>query len=137
MSQMPDECDMTQNHIGVRRAAVRKLEHELGVKMDVEQFVVSANTCARTAHHCCRHMQPITRIQYGARSNETWGENEVDYILMCQVDSVDLNINKNEASARIASSTGERSQVSETRFVSADELKQLLVDDGKSTLKDG
>jgi isopentenyl-diphosphate delta-isomerase len=114
MDQQPDETDTSDNHIGVRRAAVRKLEHELGLKTKVEQFKV------RFASHVPRQQlpillfiyyylllrilvvrshvprQPITRIKYGARSNDKWGENEIDYILFCQLDHVELNLNKNE-----------------------------------------
>lgn len=40
MDQQADETDTSHNHVGVRRAAVRKLEHELGLKSNIEQFKV-------------------------------------------------------------------------------------------------
>jgi isopentenyl-diphosphate delta-isomerase len=59
---------------GVKRAAVRKLEHELGIKpLPLESFKF------------------LTRLHYWAADTVThgpsaeWGENEIDYILFAQV----------------------------------------------------
>ena len=78
---------------GVKRAAQRKLEHELGIKhgsIAIEDFVF------------------LTRIHYVALSDPVWGEHEIDYILFVQKD-VPHEINPNEIAA--------------TRYVSPDELR--------------
>lgn len=64
----------------MKRAAQRKLEHELGippnqVPLDQIQF--------------------LTRIHYLAPSDGLWGEHEVDYIFFVRGD-VSLHINPNE-----------------------------------------
>jgi isopentenyl-diphosphate delta-isomerase len=84
---------------GVKRAAQRKLDQELGIKAEqvpVEKFDF------------------LTRIHYLAPSDGKWGEHEIDYILFIKAD-VDLNINPNEVQA--------------TKYVSADELKEMFKDD--------
>ncbi|KAJ2774194.1 isopentenyl-diphosphate delta-isomerase idi1 [Coemansia nantahalensis] len=84
--------------LGVRRAAQRKLEHELGIPP--EQVPLD-------------QLKYLTRIHYLAPSDGMWGEHEIDYILFIKAD-VDLHINENE--------------VKSTRYVSMDELKQLIAD---------
>ncbi|KAJ1724563.1 isopentenyl-diphosphate delta-isomerase idi1 [Coemansia biformis] len=84
--------------IGVKRAAQRKLEHELGIKPEqvpLEKF------------------RYLTRIHYVAPSDGMWGEHEIDYILFVKAD-VDLDINENE--------------VKSTRYVTMDRLKQLIAE---------
>nr|KMM66330.1 isopentenyl-diphosphate Delta-isomerase II [Coccidioides posadasii RMSCC 3488] len=81
---------------GVRRAAQRKLEHELGIKP--EQVPLDK-------------FDFLTRIHYKAPSNGKWGEHEIDYILFVQAD-VDLDVSPNE--------------VRDTRYVTADELKDMF-----------
>ncbi|KAF6766049.1 Isopentenyldiphosphate isomerase [Ephemerocybe angulata] len=66
--------------LGVRAAASRKLEHELGIP--VEQTPVD-------------EFQYLTRIHYLAPSDGMWGEHEVDYILFLTRD-VTVNPNENE-----------------------------------------
>jgi len=69
-----------KEQLGVRVAASRKLEHELGIPQSqtpVDQF------------------QYLTRIHYLAPSNGVWGEHEVDYILFLTAD-VTVNPNLNE-----------------------------------------
>ena len=66
--------------MGVKRAAQRKLDHELGVpstQVPLDKFVY------------------ITRIHYMAPSDGKWGEHEIDYILFIQAD-VDVTANANE-----------------------------------------
>ncbi|KAI9501397.1 isopentenyl-diphosphate delta-isomerase idi1 [Coemansia spiralis] len=82
--------------MGVKRAAQRKLLHELGIRPEqvpLEQF-----------HY-------LTRIHYVAPSDGMWGEHEIDYILFIKAD-VDLNVNPNE--------------VMSVRYVTMDELKELI-----------
>jgi len=64
---------------GVKRAAIRKLEHELGIKdeLTMDDLVY------------------LTKIHYGAESDGEWGEHEIDWILFC-VKDVKVNLNPNE-----------------------------------------
>ena len=85
--------------IGVRRAAQRKLYHELGITPD--QVPLS-------------EFKYVTRIQYSADncpSDGVFGENEIDYVLLIKKD-VDVHVNHNE--------------VKGYRYVSADQLCDLL-----------
>lgn len=85
-----------KDNLGVRRAAQRKLEHELGIKpvdVDLDEFTV------------------LTRIRYKAASSDIWGEHEVDYVLFLQKD-IDYTPNPNE--------------VRDSRYVTIDELKELV-----------
>ncbi|KAI9865281.1 MAG: isopentenyl-diphosphate delta-isomerase idi1 [Vezdaea acicularis] len=84
---------------GVRRAAQRKLDHELGIKaaqVPIDKFDF------------------LTRIHYKAPSDGKWGEHEIDYILFIKA-NVDLDININEVQA--------------SKYVSAEELKTMFKDD--------
>jgi len=90
--------DLISNVEGAKRAAVRKLEHELGIKS--EQVPVS-------------DFNFLTRIHYLAPSDGKWGEHEIDYILFIEAD-VSLDPNRNE--------------VQDTRWVSPDELRQMFKD---------
>lgn len=76
---MDSELD-EKSAIGVRRAAQRKLQQELGILP--EQVPLE-------------ELQYITRIHYRAPSDEMWGEHEIDYILFMQK-NVDLVPNPNE-----------------------------------------
>ncbi|KAK5000140.1 isopentenyl-diphosphate delta-isomerase idi1 [Elasticomyces elasticus] len=87
---------------GVKRAAQRKLDHELGIKaaqVPIERFDF------------------LTRIHYRAPSDGKWGEHEIDYILFIKAD-VDVHANPNE--------------VQDTRYVSEDDLKTMFKDDALS-----
>ena len=53
----------------------------------------------------------LTRILYQAKSDEKWGEHELDYILFIKQD-VDLNINENEVKSH--------------QYVSPQELQDFL-----------
>lgn len=87
-----------KDQLGVRRAAQRKLEHELGIKP--EQVPLD-------------NFRFLTRIHYKAESDGVWGEHEVDYILFIKAD-VDLDVNVNEVSA--------------VKYVSSSQLKTLFQD---------
>ncbi|KAF2796402.1 isopentenyl-diphosphate delta isomeras-like protein 1 [Melanomma pulvis-pyrius CBS 109.77] len=83
---------------GVRRAAVRKLDHELGIKasqVPIDDF------------------RFLTRIHYKSASDGKWGEHEIDYILFIKAD-VDLDPSPNE--------------VQDTRYVSQEDLKAMFGD---------
>ncbi|KAH7165489.1 NUDIX hydrolase domain-like protein [Dactylonectria macrodidyma] len=83
---------------GVKRAAQRKLDHELGIKKEQVPF---------------EDFKFLTRIHYKAPSDGKWGEHEIDYILFIKA-NVDLDVNPNEVQA--------------TQYVSADKLKHLFDD---------
>jgi len=85
--------------MGVKRAAQRKLAHELGIKpqqVPLDDFTY------------------LTRILYKAENvprDGKWGESEIDYILFIQA-NVDIVVNENE--------------VKSYRYVSIPELKDLI-----------
>ncbi|CAM9394362.1 unnamed protein product [Chrysoparadoxa australica] len=68
---------------GAKRAAVRKLEQELGISP-------SQLTTADFTY--------LTKIQYISQSDGVWGEHEIDYVFFAQAD-VDLDLNPNEVDA--------------------------------------
>ena len=87
------------NALGVKIAAIRKLDQELGISpdsIDINDF----------------HF--ITKMRYSARMNADWIEREIDHILMIQAD-VELDPNPNEVSA--------------VKWVSSEELDAMLVDE--------
>ena len=92
--------EMEENDaLGVKVAAIRKLDQELGIapnSIDINDF----------------HF--ITKMRYSARMNADWIEREIDHILMIQAD-VELDPNPNEVSA--------------VKWVSAEELDAMLVDE--------
>ncbi|KAF2747799.1 isopentenyl-diphosphate delta isomeras-like protein 1 [Sporormia fimetaria CBS 119925] len=90
--------DLTESIQGVRRAAVRKLYQELGIK--AEQVPID-------------DFKFLTRIHYKSPSDGKWGEHEIDYILFIKAD-VDLDVNPNE--------------VRDTCFVSQDDLRTMFQD---------
>ncbi|KAK6088695.1 Isopentenyl-diphosphate Delta-isomerase [Seiridium cupressi] len=91
-SDLPESVD------GVKRAAQRKLDHELGIKTEQVPF---------------EDFRFLTRIHYKAPSDGKWGEHEIDYILFIKA-NVDLDPNKNE--------------VQDTKYVSPEDLKALFAD---------
>ncbi|KAF8974046.1 NUDIX hydrolase domain-like protein [Flammula alnicola] len=91
-----------KDQLGVRVAASRKLEHELGIPQSqtpVDEF------------------QYLTRIHYLAPSNGMWGEHEVDYILFLTAD-VTVTPNLNE--------------IRDHKYVSKDELQAMFDDPSNS-----
>lgn len=70
-----------QDQIGVRRAAARKLTHELGIPhtYPLDDFAY------------------LTRIHYYAPSDEIWAEHEIDYIFFLTLDPK-YEVNPNEVS---------------------------------------
>lgn len=64
--------------IGVRRAAIRKLQHELQITdLKIEDLFF------------------VTKIRYKAQYNEDWGENEIDWLLFARKD-IQYKINNTE-----------------------------------------
>lgn len=92
-----------ETKLGVKHAAIRKMEHELGIKpesLQLERFLF------------------MTRILYSAPCDETWAEHEIDYCVMYQHpgsgEDLQMVINKNE--------------VEDVKFVSQEELKSMMQD---------
>ncbi|EJD04133.1 Isopentenyldiphosphate isomerase [Fomitiporia mediterranea MF3/22] len=101
LDDFEEEKDMKDQR-GVRVAASRKLEHELGIprsQTPVDEF------------------QYLTRIHYLAPSTGVWGEHEVDYILFITAD-VDVNPNPNE--------------IRDHKYVSKEELQAMFDDPANS-----
>ena len=89
----------TKNAMGVKRAAVRKLEQELGI----DPSTVSTDD-----------MVFMTKMRYAARMNHEWIEREVDHILvMC----ADLEINPNP------------NEVANIMWVNHDEMEAMLIEE--------
>ena len=89
-------ADEKDGEAGVRVAARRKLEHELGISMsdiDVASF------------------QFMTKIHYKAPSDGIWGEHEVDYILLLK-QNVTTAVNANE--------------VKDIKYCTPDEVRAIL-----------
>jgi len=97
-----EEEKVEKDQLGVRVAASRKLEHELGIprtQTPVDEFIY------------------LTRIHYLAPSNGMWGEHEVDYILFLTAD-VTVKPNENE--------------IRDYKYVSKDELQAMFNDPSNS-----
>ncbi len=91
-----EELEM-KNNLGVKRAAIRKLEQELGIspsQVPLDKFNF------------------VTKMRYQARQDDDWIEREVDHCLVIHAD-VDVNPNPNE--------------VSEIKWVSQAELEEMLL----------
>ncbi|MEC7507517.1 MAG: isopentenyl-diphosphate delta-isomerase [Candidatus Thermoplasmatota archaeon] len=89
----------TENAMGVKRAAVRKLEQELGI----DPSTVSTDD-----------MVFMTKMRYAARMNHEWIEREVDHILvMC----ADLEINPNP------------NEVANIMWVNHEEMEAMLIEE--------
>lgn len=83
--------------LGAKRAAIRKLSHELGIE---------------TGSITTSDLHFLNRIHYRAECKDgTWGEHELDYVLFCRVD-VPLRPSANE--------------VESVRYVSPEELRELF-----------
>ena len=97
---LASEGEMDESNArGVKIAAIRKLEQELGISpdsVDINDF----------------HF--ITKMRYSARMNADWIEREIDHILMIQAD-VEVDPNPNEVAA--------------IKWVNAEELDAMLVDE--------
>ncbi|CAL8109723.1 unnamed protein product [Orchesella dallaii] len=89
--------------LGVKRAARRRLEIELGIPQDsisLDDF------------------NYLTRIHYKALSNSIWGEHEIDYILFLQKDDLEINPNPDE--------------IQDIRWVTLGNVKEMIVKENVS-----
>ncbi|KAJ3333924.1 isopentenyl-diphosphate delta-isomerase idi1 [Blyttiomyces sp. JEL0837] len=87
-----------EDQMGARRAAQRKLWHELGIP--AEQVPLEK-------------LKFLTRIHYLAGSDGLWGEHEIDYIFIIQAD-VTSNPNPNEIKSLKYVSKAELQEIFET-----------------------
>ncbi|KAI3379201.1 hypothetical protein SNEBB_006026 [Seison nebaliae] len=100
----PEETEM-KNDLGVKRAAVRKLVQELGIRLPKDSI---------------NKFEMMIRIDYQSPNgpenlcDERFGENELDYVLILPRQTVDIDMNLNE--------------VSETKYVNEEELKGMMND---------
>ncbi|WP_236631444.1 isopentenyl-diphosphate delta-isomerase [Endozoicomonas numazuensis] len=86
----------SRNELGVKRAALRKLNQELGIPVETlseDDFLM------------------MTKVRYRADSGSEWVEEELDYILVVRAD-VELAINTNE--------------VSEVQWLNPEQLSEML-----------
>lgn len=88
-----------KDNLGVKRAAVRKLDQELGIQS--EQLPIDS-------------FHFITKMMYSSRMDEDWIEREIDHVLMIK-SNVDVDFNQNEVSA--------------VKWVSREQLEEMLVDE--------
>ena len=90
---------------GAKFAAVRKLEHELGIPRGA------------VPTHAFRF---LTRLHYCAADtathgpNSPWGEHEIDYILLARTDSTSLPV------------TPHPEEVDDTKWVTPDQLREMM-----------
>ena len=94
----PEEME-EKDAMGVKRAAIRKLEQELGI----DPSTISTDD-----------MTFMSKMRYAARMNSEWIEREVDHIIVMCAD-VDLVPNPNE--------------VANTMWVSQEELEAMLLEE--------
>jgi isopentenyl-diphosphate Delta-isomerase len=101
---------------GVKRAAIRKLLHELGIRPEyvpIENF----------------HF--LTRLHYCARDGPEgeWGEHEVDYILFLRASSGETATTENGVNGDVGSSLPlepNPEEVMDTRYVTQEELISMM-----------
>ena len=107
----PEELDATNDQIGVKRAAVRKLEQELGIK-------VGTIAPEKFRYLTRMHYKAPYIPGYGPLTESTptpeWGEHEIDYILFVKAD-VELQPHPDE--------------VRDTQYVTPPKLKELMQKD--------
>ena len=72
-----------ENAMGVRRAAIRRLDYELGIPTETIKP---------------HELFYLTRIYYEAMSNTRWGEHEIDYVMFLQRDNIPIDPNPDEVS---------------------------------------
>ena len=94
----PEELEL-ENAMGVKRAAVRKLEQELGIN---------------PAQVSTDDMVYMTKMRYSARMNQEWIERELDHIIVMCAD-VEINPNPNE--------------VANTLWVDHDKMEAMLLEE--------
>jgi len=100
--------NITVEPVGVARAAVRKLQHELGIKPGVlspEKFKFMGRV----------HYWAADTVTWGAGA--PWGEHEIDYLLIAQLDV-----------GQVLELEPHQDEVMATQWVSAEQLQMQLAD---------
>lgn len=95
-------CSKIQHFVGIKTAAIRKLNHELGIpisELNIDDFKYLTRM-----HYCASDVKQENK-------NWAWGEHELDYILFIQK-PVTLQINPEE--------------VSDVRYVHPEELNRMM-----------
>ena len=87
---------------GVKRAAIRKMDHELGIP--AEQIPIEKFKFLTLMHYWAADV-----VTHGKESE--WGEHEIDYVLFIQAD-VDVKVNPEE--------------IDEIRYVTLEELQEMM-----------
>ena len=90
--------------LGAKRAARRKIQQELGITPD--QVPLSCITF-------------MTRLHYRADLDETWGEHEVDYLLVCRPPSGTVRVRNNP------------NEVDQSRWFTQEELRKFCREHAK------
>ncbi|XP_051160860.1 isopentenyl-diphosphate Delta-isomerase 1 [Leptopilina boulardi] len=96
LAEIAGESD-EQDAIGIRRAAQRRLNYELGIPMN--EILIN-------------DFYYLTRIHYQALGESIWGEHEIDYILFAQKDKITIDPNPDE--------------ISEIRWISREEIDNFI-----------
>lgn len=104
--QTPSEVDSPEDVVagrvpGIKHAARRKLEHELGLQLPLESLTF------------------LTRLHYCAADESEpeagmWGEHELDYVLVTQQDAASLHLAPNPQ------------EIEAVRFVDRNELRAMM-----------
>ena len=113
---LPHEAEGESAVLGVIRAARRKLQHELGV--DPADVPVSSFAF-------------LGRIHYRAPSDDTWGEHEIDYLLLCRPRGAAMGpggLGGGGGGGGDVSLRPNPEEVEAVRYVTPDELKALLAE---------
>jgi len=103
---LANEKDESNGIEGVKLAAQRKISHELGIpaeEVPLDKFKF------------------LTRIHYKAKSDEQWGEHEIDYILFMKCPKITVTPNFSE--------------VKDYKFVSLGDVKMIVQNAVNGTLK--
>jgi isopentenyl-diphosphate delta-isomerase len=114
--QVPDEIDheaaiTSGTCVGAKRAATRKLRHELGI--EPSEVPTESIKFLTRLHYCAAD-------QFAENENQpvggTWGEHEMDYILFAKIDTAgeDLPMKVNAE------------EIDDAKWVSASELKAMM-----------
>lgn len=90
--------DEMQDGIGVKKAAIRKLEHELGIPLttfNVGSFRYIGSVLYKVWKHLWVGMSIADHLFWKASSDVNWAEFELDHILLARGD-INVQVNSNE-----------------------------------------
>lgn len=107
---VPDEVDdasfVFPEFSGIKHAAIRKLQHELG--MDPKQIPHSKFQFLQRFHYWA-----ADSVTYG-KFEPPWGEHEIDYVLFIQCKDRDIHIHPNPE------------EVAQYKFVTQNEMRRMI-----------